>query len=168
MNAFLQKKDLHLSCEWNAAFIQLGNEKFCCTESLDRRSNLLTGILPARGCNVWKTFEGEMRKAYLRIQPRSPLSSPLSQGAVREWCGLNFCAALGGGHRVSHCAWCLSPKAVLFFFFFFSTGGVVCLERHSGAPQCVGTRLLPCVEEDGKPLVPWEGNPWIWSDNTDA
>ena len=119
MNAFLQKKDLHLSCEWNAAFIQLGNEKFCCTESLDRRSNLLTGILPARGCNVWKTFEGEMRKAYLRIQPRSPLSSPLSQGAVREWCGLNFCAALGGGHRVSHCAWCLSPHAVLFFFFFF-------------------------------------------------
>lgn len=27
-------------------------------------------------------------------------------------------------------------------------------------PQCVETRLLYCAG-DGKPLIPWEGNPWI-------
>lgn len=31
---------------------------------------------------------------------------------------------------------------------------------HSGSPRCVGTCLPACVE-DGKPLVPWDGNPWI-------
>ena len=62
-----------------------------------------------------KSFEGD-HVAYLRIQPCSPLlCSPLSQGAVREWCGLNVCAAPGYEHRVSHCAWCLPVTETRFF-----------------------------------------------------
>lgn len=62
---------------------------------------------------------------------------------------------------IAHGACHRNPRLYLLTYLFISAPvGVVCFQRHSGRPQCVGTRFPSCAE-DGKPLVPWEGNPWI-------
>lgn len=89
-----------------------------------------------------------------------PLSSSLlfSQRAVREWCRLNF-SAWYVLRLLSSRAWCLPLKPVRLFFPPPSAENYS-VSKDRAYPQCVETRLLYCAG-DGKPLIPWEGNPWI-------
>lgn len=163
MNAFLQKRSISTVNEMLHSFnLEMRNS--------DALSHWPNAVTSQRFCQLedamFEKPSKEMKKAYLRIQPRSPLSS--LSGSCQGMMRTKFLCCAWSPPQSQSLRMVPVTKTRAFLFFFLSTGGVVCLERHSGAPQCVGTRLLPCVEEAGKPLVPWEGNPWIWSDNTDA
>lgn len=110
-----------------------------------------------------KPFSGEINQPTCDCDQALLHSSLLffllfSPRAVREWCRLNFSAWYV--HRLlSLCAWCRHWNRCVCFFPPSSDNYSV--STHRAHPQCVETRFLLYRAGGGKPLIAWEGNPWI-------
>lgn len=158
----LQRDDPRgFSPEWRAAFIQLvcGGGKKYYNHALTHRANASTSKQFWYVDTVFEGGQKEDRKPYQRIQ-----SLFLSLDAVRKRCGV--CAAPAESHQSKSLRMVVPvTKSRLFSLLFFV--GLEGLSEHRAQRitiRCVETALPSCVE-DGKPLVPWEGNPSIWSNN---